>query len=809
MKKLKKRSFGFLVMFLLMVIIGCSLGMQSGNVVAKAASNVRLNEKNICIIKGQTKKLRLKEADGKIKWKSKNKSIATVSKKGMVTAKRKGTTQIYARYNGKSYKCTVRVEIPKINKKKITIEGGETAALKMTGTKQKVTWTSTCPNVAVVNKKGVVTAKQAGTAVIKAKIDKKTYQCKVTVPETKQVTTEAKTEENKPDDKTTPESEKNDTKKDSPDIGPATDNLELRIRGGYVLTMEKLAESRELAMTLRNNTNEKRQSVFDYCIAAKVDGKWTTIKEAVLQPQAVDIAANGSYEFTVDLDTIAYDWQPGEYQIGRDISDLGGHRFVYAEFSIVKEADYIPVQMEIQGNTVFWLKASAGKLQLPIVITNNLGARLLSSEDYVIEQKQNGEWTKVINSVSCWESFRHIYPGMPLRYVVDLQESGYDWQPGEYRICQTVVTEDGTELPLYAQFTLKEYKNTVDATLKINGDTQFALKDISSVEIPVTLTNHTDMEAWSNIGYHIEQKQNGEWKCVGTTVFLEAMESIHSGMKIEFTVPMGNFEYEWQIGEYRIKKDISVEGGYQDLYAEFTIAEEAEPFDAGMEVKDNAVLSWDSMVIPIILKNHMEQNMTSPSGYTIEMKKAKDNWMELGFIGDAHTTTTIAAKESLEWTVDIRAELERLNALQAGTYRIGRTVSAGDRSKQLWVEFVIPVDVTIEAEKEPVISLKEISESAKLPLQITNNTDMEAEASLVYCVDMKDKDGIWKLVGYSRNYGDKRVIQPRETVKYTFDLSTIEKKDGFEWKPGEYRITNFVDMGEENSPIYFDFTITE
>ena len=70
---------------------------------------VKLNKKKLNIYKGKTKKLILKNAIGKVKWKSQNKTIAKVNSKGKVTAKKKGKTTITAVYNGKKYKCKVTV----------------------------------------------------------------------------------------------------------------------------------------------------------------------------------------------------------------------------------------------------------------------------------------------------------------------------------------------------------------------------------------------------------------------------------------------------------------------------------------------------------------------------------------------------------------------------------------------------------------------------------------------------------------------------------------------------------------------------
>lgn len=71
----------------------------------------------------------------------------------------------------------------KLNKTAITLCRYHEYKLKVTGTKQKVKWKSSNKIVASVNQKGVVKANEAGTAIIKATIDKKQLTCKVTVKE--------------------------------------------------------------------------------------------------------------------------------------------------------------------------------------------------------------------------------------------------------------------------------------------------------------------------------------------------------------------------------------------------------------------------------------------------------------------------------------------------------------------------------------------------------------------------------------------------------------------------------------------------
>ena len=69
----------------------------------------------------------------------------------------------------------------KLNKTKYTLKVGSSYTLKIKGTKAKVKWSTNNKKVATVSKKGKVTGKKAGSAVITAKVSKKKYTCKITV----------------------------------------------------------------------------------------------------------------------------------------------------------------------------------------------------------------------------------------------------------------------------------------------------------------------------------------------------------------------------------------------------------------------------------------------------------------------------------------------------------------------------------------------------------------------------------------------------------------------------------------------------
>lgn len=69
----------------------------------------------------------------------------------------------------------------KLSQTALTLPEGQSATLKITGTKKKVTWKSSDKAVATVNKKGKVTAKSVGNATISAKVGTTTKKCRVTV----------------------------------------------------------------------------------------------------------------------------------------------------------------------------------------------------------------------------------------------------------------------------------------------------------------------------------------------------------------------------------------------------------------------------------------------------------------------------------------------------------------------------------------------------------------------------------------------------------------------------------------------------
>lgn len=174
-----------LLLFITNISPSISFSVATPLFTVEAATTVKLNKTKATLIKGQGLQLTISGTKDKIQWSSSNRKIASVSSKGKVTAREKGTTIITAKVGNHKYNCEISVETPKISKTSITMYENKTYTLKLSGTKQKITWKSSKTSVASVNSNGKIFAKQAGTTTITATVLGKTYSCKVTVKKSK------------------------------------------------------------------------------------------------------------------------------------------------------------------------------------------------------------------------------------------------------------------------------------------------------------------------------------------------------------------------------------------------------------------------------------------------------------------------------------------------------------------------------------------------------------------------------------------------------------------------------------------------
>lgn len=199
MKRSKKM---FTVMLALCVALSMAMASVTANAATKKPKKIYLKATSTTVdIKGKVKvsvyKTKPSKASKSVKWKSSNKKVATVSKSGYVTGKKKGTVKITAT-SKKSKKVKKTIKIKVTNLKAKSVKMSKTSAILFPNDKttlkatvkgsagfynQGVTWKSSNTSVATVDKKGNVIAKKAGKATITAteKGGSKKATCAVTV----------------------------------------------------------------------------------------------------------------------------------------------------------------------------------------------------------------------------------------------------------------------------------------------------------------------------------------------------------------------------------------------------------------------------------------------------------------------------------------------------------------------------------------------------------------------------------------------------------------------------------------------------
>lgn len=143
---------------------------------------IRIKEKKLTLTPGQTSTLKVTGTSSPITWSSSDKSVVTVSDTGIVTAKAPGSANVIAAVDGKQLISSITVISLNATEKVMEVGGfsGYTFTLKMLGTTDKVTWTSSNPAVATV-KDGVVSAIKAGSTKITATVNGVSLSCNIKV----------------------------------------------------------------------------------------------------------------------------------------------------------------------------------------------------------------------------------------------------------------------------------------------------------------------------------------------------------------------------------------------------------------------------------------------------------------------------------------------------------------------------------------------------------------------------------------------------------------------------------------------------
>lgn len=118
-------------------------------------------------------------------WTSSDETVVKVDKNGVVTALGSGSATVTVVCETLQYQCVCNVSIPrKLGSEQLTLntQGGQCALILVPApVSTPVVWTSDKPNVASVDEKGIVTAKENGVATITAVCEGVKHSCKVTV----------------------------------------------------------------------------------------------------------------------------------------------------------------------------------------------------------------------------------------------------------------------------------------------------------------------------------------------------------------------------------------------------------------------------------------------------------------------------------------------------------------------------------------------------------------------------------------------------------------------------------------------------
>lgn len=198
----------FIVLLIAILAMSFSLKSEAAVKIVKIKTfttyKIQKGEKLKLYVKGYKSNKKSK----KVKWKSSNKKIATVSKKGVVTGKKGGTCKITATVKKKKYKAKIFVyagenikyehdtdpkestdryntDIVTLNESEKDLFIGQTFTLKVTGTNKKITWKSSNTGVATVSSNGKVSAISEGKTTITATYKDSKYvyalECDITV----------------------------------------------------------------------------------------------------------------------------------------------------------------------------------------------------------------------------------------------------------------------------------------------------------------------------------------------------------------------------------------------------------------------------------------------------------------------------------------------------------------------------------------------------------------------------------------------------------------------------------------------------
>ena len=152
---------------------------------AHPITNIRVNTTETTMVNGEsrtfTARVTPRNTTESFTWVSSDTSVVRIDENGNATAVGPGTCTITAvsSLGGVEGECTITVL--GLTASSVNLEQYDTYDLYLDGAPTGVTWFSRNKRVATVNNRGVVTARQAGTTTIVARMNGKLVSCEITV----------------------------------------------------------------------------------------------------------------------------------------------------------------------------------------------------------------------------------------------------------------------------------------------------------------------------------------------------------------------------------------------------------------------------------------------------------------------------------------------------------------------------------------------------------------------------------------------------------------------------------------------------
>ena len=108
-RKNKIMQNNLILLFAILILVICQMSVTPLS--ASASPRNKINLTKLVLTVGESRQLSISGLDAsKVKWSSSKKAVATVNKKGTVTAKKEGSTVISARFFSRKLTCTVTVK---------------------------------------------------------------------------------------------------------------------------------------------------------------------------------------------------------------------------------------------------------------------------------------------------------------------------------------------------------------------------------------------------------------------------------------------------------------------------------------------------------------------------------------------------------------------------------------------------------------------------------------------------------------------------------------------------------------------------